>query len=409
MIAASQAEAATATMALADEAARVRLAASVTTSPALLRQLADDPAVVVRAAVAMNRACGPDADRILTADDDERVRALLAERVARLLPGLPTAERSRAAVHVCAILAALVDDEAVRVRIVITEAVKAMPNAPRDLVLRLAHDPALPVSDPVIRLSPLLTDADLLALLTTPPRALAATSVAGRAGLSAAVADAVVAQGCGPAIRTLLANHSAAIQEATLDALVDRAARHADWHEPLVRRPCLSAKSARALSVLVTAQQLELLARRTDLDPAIAAELLARLAWEPEAAAVPGLEGDEAVLASVRRLSAADALNEAALLDAARMGNHRHVAAIIAVASGVPLPAIDRAASRRNAKALVSLAWKAGFTMRAGGVVQAMLGQLGPGKMLTPTANGAYPLSPDEMEWQIEVLSEAGR
>ncbi len=408
MMAPGQAASAVTAITFADEATRVRLAASATTSPAMLSQLAEDPAAVVRAAVAMNAACGTEADRILTADDDERVRALLASRVAHLLPGLSQAERSRAAAHVRAILATLVEDEAVRVRAAISEAIKEMPGAPRELILRLAHDQALPVSDPVIRLSPLLTDADLLTLLATPAHPLTAVSVAGRVGLSAAVANAVVAHARGPAIRTLLANRSAAIQEATLDALVGQAADNADWHDPLVRRPSLSAKAAKALSSLVTAQLLELLSRRTDLDPTIAADL-ARAAARATPVSKTGSEGDEAVLASVRRLNAANALNEAALLDAARMGDHRRIAAIIAVASGVPLPAVDRAGFLRNAKALVSLAWKAGFTMRSGSIVQAMLGQLGPGMMLIPATDGAYPLSPDEMEWQIEVLCEPGR
>ena len=48
----------------------------------------------------------------------------------------------------------------------IADAVKALPDVPRELVLRLASDQALAVCDPVIRMSPLLTDADLLELLS---------------------------------------------------------------------------------------------------------------------------------------------------------------------------------------------------------------------------------------------------
>ena len=53
-----------------------------------LSLLAADPDVLVRAAVAINRGCAPDVDRILAEDGDERVRALLAGRIARLLPEL---------------------------------------------------------------------------------------------------------------------------------------------------------------------------------------------------------------------------------------------------------------------------------------------------------------------------------
>ncbi len=73
---------------LGDEAACVRLAAHPGTPPHLLRRLAADPAVMVRAAVAMNRAATPALHAILIADGDERVRALLAAKIAHLLPSL---------------------------------------------------------------------------------------------------------------------------------------------------------------------------------------------------------------------------------------------------------------------------------------------------------------------------------
>ena len=62
-----------------------------------------------------------------------------------------------------------------------------------------------------------------------------------------------------------------------------------------------------------------------------------------------------------------------------------------------------------RAKALVSLAWRAGFGMRAATVVQAVLGRLGPGAMLGPAPGGGYPLTASEMGWQIEVLGGGAR
>lgn len=191
---------------------------------------------MVHAAVAMNRAATPALHAILAADGDERVRALLAAKVAHLLPGLAGAEQAQAqlARHIRATLATLVKDEAVRVRAAIADVVKAMPAVPRELVLRLASDPALQVCDPVIRLSPLLTDGDLLTLLAVPPHPEAPQSVAARPRLSARIADAVAAGTDSATIRTLLQNRSATIQEATLDALVAQAAEQSGWHDPLV-------------------------------------------------------------------------------------------------------------------------------------------------------------------------------
>ena len=165
------------------EAARVRLGAAPDTAPDMLHALAADPLVTVRAAVAMNAAAPAHAHRMLAADPDERVRALLARTLSALIPDLPAPARSALAQHVLATLAALVEDAAERVRAAIAEVVRDMPQAPRELILRLAQDSAVPVSDPVIRLSPLLTPADLLALLAEPPSPATAASVAGRPAL----------------------------------------------------------------------------------------------------------------------------------------------------------------------------------------------------------------------------------
>ena len=226
----------------------MRLGASRNRRPICCRSLAADPAVTVRAAVALNIAAPAGADRLLARDRDERVRTLLARKLANLLPSLPDAERDRLQQHALQVLAALVEDEAVRVRAAIADVVKDMPQAPRDLILRLAHDSAVPVSEPVIRLSPLLTTEDLLALLGAAPHAATAAAVAARTGLNETLSDAVAATADDTAIGAMLANRSAAIREATLDTLVSRAADRADWHAPLVRRPVLSSAAARALS-----------------------------------------------------------------------------------------------------------------------------------------------------------------
>ncbi len=388
---------------LGNEAARVRMAAHPGTLPHVLHLLAADPAVMVRAAVAMNAAAPPTVQAVLTIDTDERVRALLAARMAHLLPDLDAKVHAEAYRHVRSILATLVEDAAVRVRAAIADAVKAMPAAPRELILRLAFDPAPPVCDPVIRLSPLLTKADLLALLATPPHADASRAVAARPGLGATVADALVAQADSAAIQALLLNRTAAIQEATLDALVAQAGAYPEWHEPLVRHPALGNPAARALSALVAGELLCVLAERADLDPDLTRELREQLTTRLETSAAVPPTGD--MQASLRRLHAAGALTEAVLLDAVRAGDTRRASAMLAIASGVPMAAVERAATLRSAKALVSLAWRAGFSMRAGTAVQAVLGGLEPGALLLPSPTGGFPLTDAEMTWQIEVLA----
>jgi len=217
----------------------------------VLTELSGDPSVQVRAALALNPAAPHEANRALAQDQDERVRLLLARRLSGLAPSLSGAEQHELQRQVYETLALLVADEAARVRATIAEALKELPDVPRDLILRLAADPVHAVREPVIRFSPLLTTADLLAILARSPEVETLLAVAQRPDIDEDVSDAVTASANAMAIRALLANKSAQIREATLDLLIEQSRAHIDWHEPLVQRPRLTPAAARALSEIV--------------------------------------------------------------------------------------------------------------------------------------------------------------
>jgi hypothetical protein len=70
---------------------------------------------------------------------------------------------------------------------------------------------------------------------------------------------------------------------------------------------------------------------------------------------------------------------------------------------------VDRAASLRSAKGMVSLVWKAGFTMRAAIAAQFLLARLPPDTVLTAGAGDSFPLAVEEMRWQLDFLGRMGR
>ncbi len=393
-----------------EEAARVRLGAATDTAPDVLRELARDASVTVRAAVAMNLAAPEHVDQLLAADQDERVRTLLGRKLASLIPNMTASQRSELEGRALATLAALVEDEAVRVRAAIADVVKGMPSAPRELILRLAHDSALPVCEPVIRLSPLLQAEDLLALLAEPPGEHTAIAVASRPGLPVSVSDAIAASADSKLITVLLANHSAAIREATLDALIERAGTQPDWHDPLVHRPVLSAQAARALSEIVTTQLVAVLAARGDLDPGVTEELRRRMAERLPRMRPPRSDTTlEDAVGRARELLSQDRLDESAVLAAAQRGEARLCTAMLALAAGVEPSVVDRAVTLRSAKGIVSLVWRAGFSMRLGGPLQVLLCRVGPASALRAGDAGSFPLTPDEMRWQLDFLQRMGR
>ena len=394
-----------------EESLCVRLAAGAGTAPEILRTLAREGAVTVRAAVAMNMAAPADVNQMLARDSDDRVRALLARKLAGQVPNRMAPGQVSLQGH--DILAALAEDAAVRVRSAIADVVKQMPEAPRALILLLARDAVVVVSDPIIRLSPVLTPDDLLSLLASPTTAATAVSVARRPDLSEVIADAVAATADSAAIRALLSNPSAAIREATLDALIANAPSHTDWHSPLVHRPVLPTHAARALAKIVATQLLDTLSNRADMDPALAMDLRhrldERLAPTKQALSLPaGLTADEA-MDQAHAMRAEGRLTEDLVIEAVQRGETRFAAAMLAAAANVPLSVIDRAASLRSAKGLISLVWEAGFSMRVAGPLQAMLGQLAPSAILPAGPGGAFPLASEEMRWQLDFLKRMGR
>lgn len=400
------------------EAARVRLGACTATPAEILLQLALDPSVTVRAALALNPAAPPAAHGVLARDADERVRALLARKLAALAPCLNEAEQSRLNQQTIEALGHLVEDTAVQVRAAIAEVVKEMPDAPRELVLRLARDTALQVSEPVIRLSPLLMQADLLSLLAASSAPEIALAVARRPDLTEDLADAVAETADAVAIRAMLLNHSAQIRESTLDALIARAADHTAWHAPLVRRPSLSPRAAEALSRIVADALLVELASRADLGAAVAAELRVRLTarlGQPTGARPPAehpptdAPSPAEALTEAQARAAAGRLTETELFGVACRGETQLAAAMLAVAADVPLALVERAATLRSAKGVLSLVWKAGFSMQLAVPLQSLLARLAPGSVLTCSPGGTFPLTIEEMRWQIAFLGRSGQ
>ena len=389
---------------------RVKLAANPATPSKLLAQLASDGAVTVRAAVALNPSVPQSAQMQLAGDVDERVRLLLARKLASALPDLSGPAQTLVRERTLAVLSELVRDEAARIRAAIACCLAGLPGVSRDLILALAHDHEIEVSEPVLRLSPMLSAEDLLALLAAPPHYKTADAIACRANLPEDVSDAIASCAEGPAIRILLANESAAIREGTLDALIARAAKEPEWHTPLVRRPRLTDRAARALAEIVAAHLLRDLTERADLSAetiaAVRERLHAQLACR---SGDHGPQSDQSLILQAHQLDAKGELTEAELLAALRLGENRRASALLAVAASVSLEIVDRAVSLRSAKALVSLAWKAGFTMQAAVPVQRMLGQIAPGSVLRPTSAGQSPLGQDEMVWQLDFLDGSCR
>jgi uncharacterized protein (DUF2336 family) len=140
---------------------------------------------------------------------------------------------------------------------------------PRDAVLRLATDTEIRVAEPVIRLSPLLNEDDLLALVASPPVNATLHAIARRIGIGEAVTDALIAQGDRLAIGLMLENSSAKIRQASLDDVLNRARFNPEWFPSLMARPALTPDTSIRLAGVVVDTLLRPLMQRQDVDPAL--------------------------------------------------------------------------------------------------------------------------------------------
>ena len=404
-----------------DPAVRLELAARGDLKPELLYFLAEDQNLDVRRAIAGNDSSPRQADLLLARDADVRVRTGVVEKIARVLPEVGGDERGRARDTTREVLTVLARDQVVRVREILADTLKDLALAPPDVVRRLAADDSLTVSVPMLQHSPVLSDDDLVEIVARTPAEERLTAIARRPAVSARVADAVAATGSEGAVAALLGNASAQIREETLDRLIEQAPSRPSWHPPLVRRPQLPARALVKLATFVARSLVEELRRRDDLDAqtahAVSEIVEKRIASDPAWANAPQTlqqdEGDDTGESLLEReyrrafdLKRQGSLNDDHMSRAVAGGQRPFVIAALAVASGMTVHQVEAILASRNSKAVVALVWKGGFGMELAYQVQIRLAAILPRAAVDPADDGSYPLSEDELSWQLEGFAE---
>ncbi len=407
-----------------DPAVRRRVAEDPKTRPELLYFLAADAAAEVRQAIATNAGTPRQADLMLARDREAAVRGAVAQKIARLLPDLSADQASQIERLTVECLETLARDQAGEVRGILAEALKELPGAPHGVINRLARDVELSVCGPVLQHSPILTEEDLVDIILMGPVAGALSAIANRKEVSVSVADAIARSDDEAAVTALLANPSAQIREETLDRILDQAPQHEPWHAPLVRRPRLPARAVARLASFVADSLLKVLQQRTDLDPAAARELAEAVrvrvsrgaGGSPSARGLvdfgeeelgPAAEKEKAAerpADRARRLAKEGKLTEKLLEGGLAEGDRGFVMAGLAELSQIPLPVVDRIVATHAPRAVTALVWRAGLSMRFARQVQLRLAQIPPKTALNARDGVLYPMSDDEMRWQLEFF-----
>ena len=385
------------------QAAQHELACQTDAGADVLGYLAAHGLPATRRAVAANIAAPEQANRLLCEDEDDDVRGELARKIARLMPDLSREE----AVHVrdiaIELLEKLARDQVPRVRAILADEIKHLYCVPKSVVDRLARDIEQIVAAPILEYSPLLSDADLVEIIAGAEAEHALCAIARRRPLSSEVSDVIVGSLDIPAVATLLANPRAAIRERTLEELVESAESIEELHAPLTLRSDLSLRTIRRLASFVGTVLLESLAARSGIDEATSIFLNRRLRTRLK-------EGDgrkSAVTDAVQIVSLAvdrGYLNGEFVEELAEGANKEAVIVALATMAGVPQQTVRRIVDARSAKAIVALVWRARLSMRVAFKIQVFVMRLAPNECLAARHGKDFPLSEDEMRWQLDYF-----
>lgn len=382
--------------------ARKELASRKDAAPEMLYYLTGDAVPDVRRAVAANPSTPIKASEKLANDPEEDVRAELARRIARLVPGADETMQSDLHHRVIALLEKLAEDRLPRVRAIISEEIKSSQTVPKHLVMKLAKDTELSVCAPVLEYSPLLSDADLMELIAGSAVAGVSEAVAKRAHLSDDVADSIAKTLDVAAVTKLLSNPNAQIREDTLDQIINMAVEEEMLHEPLVLRPSLSMRAVRRIASFVARALLEELLEKSDLDDGTRKQVQKKVLERVEKEDVDAPK-QNVKLATIRKLYEEGKLNDKAVAKLTGAGGKEAVALALALLIKEPVQKVTKVLESKSPEAITSLCWLAKVSMRTAHEVQKTF-HVPYDKLLLPRGGFDYPMDEKKIVWQLEFL-----
>ena len=195
----------------------------------------------------------------------EKRRELLRELTNHFF-GEPPVQSAKETDLYGSVLARLSDEMETAVRAELAARFADAPNAPHRLIQRLANDEA-EVADAVLRRSPVLTDTDLIGVVGARGQA-HIRAVSGRAEVSEALSDAIVAHGDDETLGALLRNDGARLSRAASETAVERAKANPALHAPTVERKSLPADLLNEMYFVVEARlRQHILEQNARMDP----------------------------------------------------------------------------------------------------------------------------------------------
>lgn len=385
-----------------DEKKRISLAKNSKTHQEILYYLAEkDPSADVRKAVAQNKSAPLHISTLLAVDKNTDVRLALARRLIELLPDLSADKHSQFYAYTVQALGTLALDEVLNVRKALSSALKDTIHAPPKVAAQLAQDIEREVAEPILRFCVALSDDDLMDIIREHEDGWQVEAIAARPEVSERVSHAVIESGNVPAGKTLLENEGANITQMLLEHIIERARELPEWHEPAACRKTLSPHMALVLAEFVDERVRNLLTGRPDFDEETTTEIT-QIVRRRIAYAQSG--GDGNAKERVMKLIEEGKLDEDVISDALGMRDKDFVCEALAVLVRTDAAQIAKIFDMQAPKSLCAIVWKAGLSMRLAFKLQQEMGKIPATKLLYPKGGSDFPLSEEEMKFQLEFL-----
>lgn len=386
-----------------EESKRLALAKNKNTSQEILFYLAQrDQSPAVRRAVAKNKSTPLHAAAILAIDSNEDVRLMLASRLVKLLPDLARDKQSQLYAYAVQALGTLALDEVLKIKKALSSTLKDHAFAPPKVAMQLAMDMERDVSEPILRFCTALNDKDLMTVLSDHPATWAAEAIAGRKTLSAKISRAIIQKGNSKAGAILLKNKGAVIDQSVLEEIVTRAREFPEWHEPLATNHKLPSDMAKILVRYVDARLRKLLNKKAGFDLQTTENVTDAVHRRIDMSRT--FETDESVVDRVNRLLSEGRLNDESIGDALGLRDEDFVIAALACLTGASRNDVRKIMALSAPKPICALCWKAKLSMRLAFEIQKQMAKIPHKELLYPKGGTDYPLSDDDMRWQLEFL-----
>lgn len=274
-----------------------------------------------------------DVERLLNHPTIETKLDVLEKVASSYVPSILSDKERELAQHIFRLL---VQDSAIKIREALAFQLRANPHAPKDVILRLAHDEQ-PVATPVLEISTVLDESDLLRIIQNSAEIWRYVAVANREEVSESVTSALVDTDHPSVLYALVDNSRANFSQEAYEKMVGSAAMDEKLAEKMAHRPSLPLAVVEKLMVLVSDDLVKQLEQRFSIDHE-ESEAHVRQAREVSTLELIALRSDLAETSRlVRQLHREERLSASLIINALCNGNIDFFELSMAQLAGIPI------------------------------------------------------------------------